>query len=510
MNTTKKLLVLCLVALMGVVSVMPSTFSWFNHSDVRSGDKMNYTRKELPVSGSEITMKTEYLTMEKDDSGNELNTLHYDEKGNKIVDKTKGKDGEITNDTTQSITIPAGHAQYFRTTFENTGTATSMVSIQLANLSNMQKVRLGTITPTVNEHAFSGRASLTRAANSKLRVYLKVPVNIKSWSTADKISIVVNENTTNKIAMTKLTAKRYNANVWYGDLPAGTTTYYFYNHAGDTDKTNHWHRTASINEYKHDTFLTLENEKTQDGNDYTAINTDEYRLFVKIPTNLLSSSSMSVVVNGNTGNAVSMQRLKSASGSDYTEDSSYIWYADLPNSVKTYYVKIGSSQTAQYDFQRNTTVTIASGTTSGKQNSSTSRVTGLISVTKWYSKLSIIAGQTAQISLSNGTDYIGDRSKNLTYSVTGSSKITVNNNTGTVKAADDMSYGTTATIKTTIKGVLGDEMTLETEVVSPEKLSTVPIAQNIKVLPEGKSTVEWYIMNGENKPAVFDCVFYTE
>ncbi len=516
MNTTKKLLVLCLVAVVGIVSFMPSTFSWFNHSAKQSGDKMNYTRESLPVSDSKITMKTEYLTMEKGEDGKDLNTLLYDEKGNKIIDTTKGTGGRVEN----QVEIKPGHAQYFRTTFENTGNATSMVSISLANLSNMQDVLVGTISPAVNERAFSRRASLTRAASGKMRVYLKVPKTIKNWKDATSISIVANENTSNKIPMTKLSKARHNSDIWYGDLPVGTTTYYFYDHAGDTDKSNHWHRTASLNEYKQDTFLTLENEKTQDGNDYIAINTDEYRIFLMVPTSITtwgSSSDVQVIVNNDTSNPISMEKVKASGGGDYTEGGSKVWYADLPNSVTKYYFRVNSSssgtnRTAEYNFEKNTTVTLTNTTTSGYRGSTSSRLTGLISVMNWYSKLSIIKGQGAQISLVNGTDYIGDKKTPLKYSVVkGSSYITVNSSTGQVSTASSMRYGITATIRTTITGVLGDTLDLDTEVESPEKLTTVPIAQNIKVPKGGKSSVEWYIMNGDkNSSAFFDNVFYTQ
>ena len=60
MKTTKKLLVICLIAVMAMVSVMPSTFSWYAHNGTVSyqGNEIEYvpsSNRQLKGDGNTKT-----------------------------------------------------------------------------------------------------------------------------------------------------------------------------------------------------------------------------------------------------------------------------------------------------------------------------------------------------------------------------------------------------------------------------------------------------------------------
>ena len=156
MRTTKKLLVLCLLLIMGVAAVMPSTFSWYNHSGTHEGSKMTYERSELPVSAGALTVSTKKYRMANS------NEVYYDKKGNKEYEGTA---------ISGTQTIGAGTSQYYGTTFTNTGSAPAYVNLYLNNFTNGNKFLIGTTAPSLTE---KGISSTVHLANTNLiRVYFR-------------------------------------------------------------------------------------------------------------------------------------------------------------------------------------------------------------------------------------------------------------------------------------------------------------------------------------------------
>ena len=129
MGTTKKLVVLCLVLLMGIAAIMPSTFSWYDHSGVQVGDRMSYEREELPVSAGTISMSTKKYHMQNThpDGNGDANSVYYDIKGNKEYNG-----GAISG----TQTIAANTSQYYGTTITNSANSPAYVNLYLQNFLN--------------------------------------------------------------------------------------------------------------------------------------------------------------------------------------------------------------------------------------------------------------------------------------------------------------------------------------------------------------------------------------
>lgn len=251
MNTTKKLVVLCLAALMGLICIMPSTFSWYNHSDFQSGDEMKYTRSELPVSydNDSISIATEVLQMKSDKK-----SVDFDDKGDLIPI------GNITN----SNTINSGNNQYYRTTLTNSGSTDAMVSLYVSNISNKKNVYVGCVAPTITERGYSEYGSASRALSGITRVYFQ-PRSAKDWSGATSINVVAKANgSTEIVEMSNKYTTSGNVEqdvtdggniTWYADLPAGTTEFYFQN--ASMDSSMDWSRTATFYDYRPETIIYL-------------------------------------------------------------------------------------------------------------------------------------------------------------------------------------------------------------------------------------------------------------
>ena len=255
MKTTKKLVVLCLVLLLGISAIIPYAFSWYDHSSVLYGNRMRYKRDNLPLSSGTVSMVTKkYKTVN--------NKLFYDEKGNKeYVDGTG-----ISNDTVASNT-----AQYYGTTLTNTGSAPAYVNLYLKNFTNKPENHIGTIAPSLT---YKGISSSVHIKNKNMiHVYFQCD-NANDWKKPNaKVYLVYKTKTSNsysnKQITTKLTAGGAGTelkarqdrilgsdkitNTYYTNLPDNTTEFYF---ATDGDKggfdtsnnkvTMPWYRTNTI------------------------------------------------------------------------------------------------------------------------------------------------------------------------------------------------------------------------------------------------------------------------
>lgn len=143
-------------------------------------------------------------------------------------------------------------------------------------------------------------------------------------------------------------------------------------------------------------------------------------------------------------------------------------------------------------------------------------VSGGISVKSAFDKLTINNGQHAYVSLVSGTNYTGT---GASYAILDGSGLTVNANTGFVTATD-FSVGSTANIKTTITGSLGDTMDIVTNVENPSTILAAPVALNVKVpvgtfegdecTEPGKAEVVWYIENRGSADIKFDNIYITK
>lgn len=273
MKTTRKLLVLCLVLVMGMVAIMPSTFSWYSHSAKQAGDRMNYTRKDLPVSSGTIKMETKkyYMQDEHRDGNGDENSVYYDTKGNKEYNG-----GAIT-----SGSVAAGKSQYYGTTFTNTGTAPAYVNLYLSNFTNGASYYIGTTAPSLTHKGISSSVHL--ANNRVVRVYFQWDKAGSRWTSSYATRYVVCNTpngkkvisiSTSNVLKNKSALK--NVDTYYVDLEKDTTSFYFATNGKtssseasginttDGSVTSSWYRTKTITDIQAEKgyYLTGETDDT--------------------------------------------------------------------------------------------------------------------------------------------------------------------------------------------------------------------------------------------------------
>ncbi len=276
MRTTRKLIVLCLAALMACLTMMPSTFSWYDHNAEEDAGYMQYSRQNLPVSGS---------------SNLSASTIAVD------------KNGVATNGNTTVSNVNFSSAdtkiQYYKTTLTNTSNSHDAYGdLEVGNLLNKEGIRVGITSPVINEKGFS--ISRTPKSNSTVRIYF-IPYDRKKgsddywhfwynkeyndstnsstyhnndyWdmnvryyvgSTPTDVRMTGAPNTNNsdfKVSGTNDNAYK----VYYADLPSNTTSFFFHNHwYDDNDENKDWNRTQDINELVPGTVYRLTGEKIDD------------------------------------------------------------------------------------------------------------------------------------------------------------------------------------------------------------------------------------------------------
>lgn len=279
MNTTKKLLVMVMVALMAALSLMPSTFSWYSHNEVKYGGKIHY-EDELDIS-----MKSSANTVT-------MNTVKSD---------AKGTDGTANNDSGISLSANNGKAvQYYKTTLDNTGNNDVMVDLETTNLGNNADFYIGTVSPTINEKAYASKAIREKKTGTTTRVYFKTnsafsgywnqdhckdyeengnhpystlnssaTVGSSNGTTCDmniayKISGEANEHyeMLERCPNTDSTTYGGTNRVFYCDLPNNVEYFYFFNHwyfCASTDR--EWNRTIDITTHPAGTLYYLTGNK---------------------------------------------------------------------------------------------------------------------------------------------------------------------------------------------------------------------------------------------------------
>lgn len=418
MGTTKKLAVLCMVLLMGIVSVMPSTFSWYDHSGVQVGDRMSYEREELPVSAGTISMSTKKYHMSS------ANAVYYDIKGNK----------EYTGNAITSDTVAANNSQYYGTTITNSADSPAYVNLYLQSFTNNNNFFIGTMEPSLRDKGVSSSVHLKN--KNAVRVYFQWK-NANNWKENNAKTYVVYKTKSGSTGYKQLTnhitagasgsalrAKQTEilgdsiTDTYYADLADDTTSFYF---ATDANKSG---------------FDTSTKETTLKW----------YR------TNTITN--------------VQAERGYYLTG--YADDT-------------TFHAQMNSFE-----------------------------IPGGISVMKFFDKAEINQNQKAYVSLTKGIHYTGSTAS---YSLRSGSGLTVNSGSGLVTRTGT----STAYIKTTITGSLGDtysytnDNTFQTKVTTPGTVDAMPLAMNIKVPANESTLVVWYVRNESPSVAcTFNSIYYTK
>lgn len=272
MRTTRKLLVLCLAALMTCVAMMPASFSWYAHNESVNGGYMQYSRSALPVSGSSTGT-----------SAFNVSTIAVD------------KNGEPTHGNTAVSTVNFSSAstnvQYYKTTLNNTGGSGDVYGeLDLGNLLNSVDVKAGITSPVINEKGFD--ISKTPTAYNQIRIYflptsaysafwydgnsssstfdMKLRYTVGSNTTDVNMSRKANSNSAFKDGSTGVTAPY----VYYCDIPSNTNSFFFFNHwYSDSDENKDWNRTPDITDIVPGTIYRLTGKNIE----------DSYKLYDTVP-----------------------------------------------------------------------------------------------------------------------------------------------------------------------------------------------------------------------------------
>ena len=254
MKTTKKLVAIMLITVLAVSAAVSSTYAWYSHNKSANGTRMNLSEENTPVSlksASDCVSYETYITNEK---------------------------GENTGTAAASISVtPTEKVKYYKTTFTNSGDNDVMVDLAALNLPNDANFYIGTISPTLNEKAYASRAMRNKVSDDTVRVYFKThSSHNKYWGNYTNVfypnnAVGSSNGTTNDFNLaytvgTTETLVRMNQcrinnssnvdstddgtgrnDVYYYDVPANATSFYFFNHwylCAATDR--NWNRTTDI------------------------------------------------------------------------------------------------------------------------------------------------------------------------------------------------------------------------------------------------------------------------
>ena len=174
MKTGKILLKIAVVLIIALAMLIPSTFSWYDHNGEQTGNRMGYSRSELPVSAGVVGMATKRYNTEKEHNikegldGGDSSKLYYDAKGNKEY-----------GDAVTGETVTKGITHYYGTTFTNTSTAPAYVNLYLKNFTNSPTVKIGTLQPSLTDKGLSSSVHLTN--KNMIRVYFQ-PKTANNWN----------------------------------------------------------------------------------------------------------------------------------------------------------------------------------------------------------------------------------------------------------------------------------------------------------------------------------------
>lgn len=262
MTITKKLLILCLIAVLGVVAVMPSTFSWYAHSgdDHYKGNDIQYQREDLPLSlwQSGTVQLTTYTAN------------RYNQKETQLASSSGF--GNIGIDNTQR----------YITSIKNNGTKPVSVNLEMSKLTNNANVYVGTCDPVVNERSYAARATLEKVDWDYEVIYFEPRTHYDWWKQGVNYnnpgtpycdqtqSVTFGEDTVTgnndmnleyqigannyKMAMEVCPYQDHVGNNSFNVYRAFVTTeadsLFFFNHYYITENTNlEWNRTPTVNDF---------------------------------------------------------------------------------------------------------------------------------------------------------------------------------------------------------------------------------------------------------------------
>lgn len=464
MKTTKSRVFVIATALLAVVCLIPSTFSWYTHNATETGNRMHIGKNDLPVSMKTDTDSITMQTYSVDDSG------------------------EVSSSPVSTFSANINSVQHYQTVFKNTGSDDVMVDLNGAGLGNDSDFYIGTEAPTLNEKCYASRAARTKKTGDTFRVYFKSNrAFYPYWTTyvSDTVSYsnlsnLVNDmnvayklSTDSNIHYSKLTicdnyadysttlspsnhttvknmsdgTAKNNAieaiksaidnSVFYADLPTNVEYFFFFNHYySPDDKNKNWNSTVNITDFSQGKLYAMTG--ASDGN--------EYKIYEAQPTNK---------------NLVALNN----------------YYSDVTMSL-------GESVTADIGLKKNP---------DGDDDNF---------VPDYY-------GSSITYAVVTQT---GDTSGLITVNRDG--LIFPNTSTGT------------AHVKTTITGQYGDTKEFITTVNIPSSLDQVPIMKNIRIgkagslnsegKPADEVVVEWYMKNNKknnnnnnNSTMTLTSIFFT-
>lgn len=255
MKIRKLPLKILVVLVLAAALLIPSTFSWYNHSDSQTGDSMSYSRQKLPVSAGTVSMVTKKYRMYG-------NKLWYDTKGNK--EYAKDEQGNVLPDV-NSDSVAASSVQYFGTTITNTGAAPAYVNLYLRNFTNSPTVKIGTLQPSLTHKGLSSSVHLTN--KNKIRVYFQCD-QANNWNNGSAKKYVVYKTKGGGQTCVEITATTPtqvdNKTTYYVDLGDNTTEFFFASdgNASGFDTSTFtpsipWYRTQTITNVQPETLYKL-------------------------------------------------------------------------------------------------------------------------------------------------------------------------------------------------------------------------------------------------------------
>lgn len=253
MKTSKKLIVMLLALILGITALIPATFSWYDHNGNLTGNKMGYSKSNIPVSAGTISAETKkfYMDSEHPQGGGDVNKVYYDQKGNKEYNGGAITSGIVNKESTQ----------YYGTTFTNTGSSPAYVNLYLKNFTNDPNNYIGTLQPNLTYKNLSSSVHL--ANKNQIRVYFQWDKAVNAWNASGARTYVVCKDSAGNISVTqfdttnnKLENKTELSNIttYYADLADNTVSFYFATDAGVTSNidtttgevTQAWYRTKGI------------------------------------------------------------------------------------------------------------------------------------------------------------------------------------------------------------------------------------------------------------------------
>lgn len=262
MKTSKKLTAVILILVMAITVFIPATFSWYDHNDELSGNKMQYQRSGLPVSAgddSDITVitkryKTEY---EHNNGEGDAKKLYYDTKGNK----------EYGDEITGNDTINASFTHYYGTTIKNKGDSPAYVNVYLKDFTNNPNNYIGTLQPSLTYKNLSSSVHLKN--QNVIRVYFQYK-EVNDWSKNGAKTYLVYKTKSGASGYKEITSQIDNTKdtggilggikTLYVDLEKDTTEFFFATDAANSGfKTNSmtttipWYRTNTITNIQSET-----------------------------------------------------------------------------------------------------------------------------------------------------------------------------------------------------------------------------------------------------------------